>query len=101
ADPALAVARNNLAMRYVLEERRLDDALKLAREAVQAEPENASYHDTLAQVQAALGNYDDAIQSLTRAAELQPGQRKWRDNIEVIRQRQQQTTSETGKSGPA
>ncbi|NLX14846.1 MAG: hypothetical protein GXY44_14515, partial [Phycisphaerales bacterium] len=54
---------------------------------------------TLAQVQAALGNYDDAIQSLTRAAELQPGQRKWRDNIEVIRQRQQQTTSETAKTG--
>lgn len=101
SDPTLAVARNNLAMRYVLEERRLDDALKLAREAVQAEPENANYHDTLAQVQAALGNYDDAIQSLTRAAELQPGQRKWRDNIEVIRQRQQQTTSETAKSGPA
>jgi tetratricopeptide (TPR) repeat protein len=93
ADPAFAVAQNNLAMRYVLEERRLDEALKLAQAAVQAGPDNANYLDTLAQAQAALGNYDDAIQALTRAAELDPNQRKWRDNIEVIKQRQKQTSS--------
>ncbi len=93
ADPAFAVAQNNLAMRYVLEERRLDEALQLAQAAVEAGPDNANYLDTLAQAQAALGNYDEAIQTLTRASEVEPNQRKWRDNIVVIRQRQKQTGS--------
>ena len=86
-DPTLNVAKNNLAMRYVASEKNLDQALQLAQEITQADPNNANYHDTLGQVQAARGNLGAAIQALEKAAELQPRNREWTDRVELFKQK--------------
>src|SRR5262249_31117480 len=45
-------------------------ALEMASRACRAAPENASFHDTLAASQAALGHFDDAVATAERAAAL-------------------------------
>jgi len=87
-DPSLTAARNNLAMRYISENKNLNDALALAEQAVKEAPRNANCLDTLAQAQAALGNYDAAIQSLNTAVELEPDNPQWSEHIESFKQKQ-------------
>ena len=89
-DPSLTAARNNLAMRYITDNENLPEALELARQAADAAPTNANCHDTLAQAQAALGNYDAALQSLGTAASLEPENRQWTDRIELFKQKQRE-----------
>lgn len=86
-DPTLNVAKNNLAMRYVTDNKNLDQALQLAQEITQADPNNANYHDTLGQVHAARGDLDAAIQALEKAAQLQPRNREWTDRAELFKQK--------------
>lgn len=88
-DPSLTAARNNLAMRYISENKNLNDALALAEQAAKEAPRNANCLDTLSQAQAALGNYDAAIQSLNTAIELEPDNPQWRDHIESLKLKQQ------------
>lgn len=86
-DPTLTAARNNLAMRYVADNKNLPEALQLAQQAVKEAPQNANILDTLAQTQAALGDLDAAIQSLTKALELEPGNPQWSDRVEMYKQK--------------
>lgn len=92
-DPALTAARNNLAMRFVLDNKNLSEALQLAQQAVKDAPQSANCLDTLSQVQAALGDYDAAINSSTAASELDPENRQWRDQIERLKQKQRDASA--------
>jgi len=83
-DPNLDPAKNNLAMRYVTENKKLEEALKLAQEIVAAAPSNANYHDTLSQVYEKLGNLDGAIASAQEAARLQPRNPQWNSRVEQL-----------------
>ena len=66
-DPESALIMNNYA--YSLAERglQLDRSLVMAEKAVKAEPENASYLDTLGWVYFRLGRYDEAERFIARA----------------------------------
>jgi len=83
--PDMIAAKNNLAMRYIMDKRNLEEALKLAQEAAASAPNSANVQDTLAQAQAALGNHAAAIISLQKAAELEPDNREWSDRLELMR----------------
>lgn len=89
-DPGLAVAKNNLAMLLANRGEELDEAMRLAQEAVQAEPGNASFVDTLGSVCAARGDYDAAIEQLKRAVELEPREQQWRDRLADLEKRQRE-----------
>jgi len=76
-DPNKALSVNNLSMILVRRSGDLDEALQLANRAVKLMPGMATYHDTLAQVQAKRGEYDAAIQSIARAIKLQRNNLEW------------------------
>lgn len=97
-DPNLTPAKNNLAMRYVTENKKLEEALKLAQEIVAAAPSNANFHDTLSQVYEKLGNLDGAIQSAQEAAKLQPKNPQWNSRVEQLGLAKEQTNTEAPQS---
>ncbi len=80
-EPANLIAANNLAMVLASGDGNLDEALRLARSVVEAQPKAATFHDTLAFVQARRGDFAGAIASLRTAVELEPGSLAWRLNL--------------------
>ena len=69
ADPNNAGALNNYAYSLAEREARLDEALAMARQAVELHPASASFHDTLGWVHFKLGDYEAALRSLQEAAQ--------------------------------
>lgn len=59
-DPNNDVVLNNFAYFLSLQSKRLDEALEMSQRAVEAEPENAAYLDTLGWVHFKMGNYNEA-----------------------------------------
>ena len=57
------------------------DAVRIAREAVDAVPNSPNYLDTLAFAASKAGDADLAISSLQRAIELEPLNPKWKLNL--------------------
>ncbi|MCC6681747.1 MAG: tetratricopeptide repeat protein [Phycisphaeraceae bacterium] len=76
-DPKLVIADNNLAMVLLSRGENLDEATNLAKAAVDAEPRNAEYLDTLAQIHAKAGRFDVAIAAMKKAIEVDPGKGDW------------------------
>ncbi len=76
-DPKMVIADNNLAMVLLGRGESLEEATRLAQAATEAEPRNAEYLDTLAQVYAKAGRYDDAIAAMKKAIEVDPGKGDW------------------------
>lgn len=67
------VAQNNLAYRWSLDGRNLEEALDLIRNVVRAEPSHSAYLDTLGWVLYQLDRFEDAIPPLCQAVILEPG----------------------------
>ena len=65
--------KNQLAWFRARCHRKLDEALKLATEAVEGEPGNAAYIDTLAEVKFQLGQVDEAVAMERKALAADPG----------------------------
>jgi tetratricopeptide (TPR) repeat protein len=80
--PGSANDHNNLAWLAVNCGRDAEAALSHARRAVELKPRNAAYLDTLAEVQYHRGEYDEAIKTMKRCAELQPREVRHREQIE-------------------
>jgi tetratricopeptide (TPR) repeat protein len=80
--PNSANDHNNLAWLAVNCGRDADLALSHARRACELKRKNAAYLDTLAEVQFRRGEYDDAIKTMKRCVELQPNERRHREQIE-------------------
>lgn len=79
-DPMVA---NNLAWCCALNDRHLDEAIAWSRNAVRWEPDSAIYRDTLAELLARTGRFDEALQ-LERACVLDdPGQ--WHLHVQIKR----------------
>jgi tetratricopeptide (TPR) repeat protein len=64
--------KNDLAWLCARAGERLTEALKLAHEAVEAQPDNAAFLDTLAEACFRNGKVDEAIQYETRASRIEP-----------------------------
>jgi Flp pilus assembly protein TadD len=69
----------------------LDEAMEFAQLAVNAAPLNPSFLDTLAHVHAAQGDFDTAIEKLNRTVELDPDEPLWRQHLEEMRERKQES----------
>ncbi len=63
---------NDLGYLWADENRHLSRAMKMIRKAVEAEPDNGAYRDSLGWVLYRLGRYEEAIAELEKAAERQP-----------------------------
>jgi Flp pilus assembly protein TadD len=77
-DHGNAAAANNLAYLYAAQKTNLDEALRLARLAVQKQPDNASYADTLASVYSATNMYDSAVQVMRTVVKKNPQSTEYR-----------------------
>lgn len=62
-------AMNNYAYFLSVRNERLDDALELVETALQLEPENTSYLDTIGWIHYKLGNYENALEYTQQAAD--------------------------------
>ncbi len=72
ADAKLAGAWNNLAWLAAQQQKDLGPALEWARKAVELEPRNFGFLDTLAAVQLATGDAEAALRSIQQAQKLAP-----------------------------
>lgn len=68
--PSNAAAMNNVA--WLLSRSKKPGALDYAQKAVQLQPKQAALQDTLAEIYASLGKYDQAIEVQKHAVELEP-----------------------------
>jgi tetratricopeptide (TPR) repeat protein len=72
AFPESAAFMNQVAWLCAISHRRLDDAQRLAEQAVKRQPMQAAYIDTLAEVHFQLGDRDKAVELSQQAADLSP-----------------------------
>lgn len=72
-DPEDGAAKNNLAFVLALQNTNLAEALDLADEAIAAQPEVASFHDTRGWVLFKMGRKRQAVSALQSAISLSPG----------------------------
>ena len=70
--PNSALHHNNLAWMSARCGRRLKEALKYSQKAVELEPDNAGYIDTLGEVFFRLGQRDNAIEYARKCSEISP-----------------------------
>lgn len=83
-DPRAAVAANNLAWMYAESGEKLDDALRLARNAAEALPESADILDTLGWVYYKNNLADVAIGPLVRSVEKEPKNADYRFHLGLV-----------------
>lgn len=72
--PEAVEALNNLAYLYTEQNRKIPEALAMAKTAVRLEPQNASYIDTLGWAYYRAGDLEAALANLLKAAQIGPGQ---------------------------
>ncbi len=101
ADPKRAGGYNQFA--WLVGNTRKDsaEALKYALTAVQLSPDSAAYQDTLAHVYFHQGDYDSAVESQTRAAELEPRSGLIRKQLEVFRKKQREENQSAQQNAQA
>jgi tetratricopeptide (TPR) repeat protein len=71
-DPEHAQSLNYLAYMWAERGLHLEKALAMSRSALQIDPENGSYLDTLGWIYFQMGKFDDAYRELRKAAEVEP-----------------------------
>jgi tetratricopeptide (TPR) repeat protein len=69
--PENVSAQNDLGYLWADQGKHLDRALEMGRNAVEAEPDNAAYRDTLGWALYKLGRFDEAVVELQKAAEVE------------------------------
>ena len=70
--PGEAVVNNNYGYFCAVHDRELDAALTMSKQALDAEPDNAAYLDTLGWILYKMGRYDAALMKLHQAYQKQP-----------------------------
>ncbi|MBB6431410.1 tetratricopeptide repeat protein [Algisphaera agarilytica] len=83
-DESLAGASNNLAMLITDHGGDLNEAVELARRAVDQVPGEPNFHDTLAYVLHRAGRVEEAREAIKRAIELDPGNPLWRTRLNEL-----------------
>ena len=72
---------NSIAWELAINEFRLDDALDLAKKAVGLAPDDGNIWDTLGEVHARRGEYEEAVKAQSRAVELSPGSKEFEEKL--------------------
>jgi len=81
AFPNSAYHRNNVAWMSARTNRNLPTALRMAQRAVELQPKNASYIDTLAEVHFCLADFKKAIQLAQRCLESEPDNEHFQEQL--------------------
>ena len=79
--PNSPLNRNNYAWLLACAQRRLDTVLRHAEMAVQLQPQEHTYIDTLAESHFARGEFDEAIEVIQRSIALDPPRRYYRNQL--------------------
>jgi tetratricopeptide (TPR) repeat protein len=79
--PNSPVNRNNYAWLLACAQRRLDTVLRHAELAVQLQPQEHTYIDTLAEAHFVRGEFDKAIEAIERSIALDPPRRYYRNQL--------------------
>ena len=79
--PDDAGALNDLGYLWADQNKRLRRASRMIRQAVEAEPENAAYRDSLGWVLYRLGKFDEALKEQQKAVELSKTKDKQSDGV--------------------
>ncbi len=79
--PKSALYLNNLAWMYARCDEKMDKARELAERAVELEPRNATYIDTLAEVEFRRGNHRRAVELARRCIQLDPDHHHYRRQL--------------------
>ena len=78
----------------------LDEALELAKKAIDLAPDNGAYLDTLAHVYFARGDYANAVRYQSRAAEIEPHSGLIVKELKAFRAAMEQKRGGKASSGP-
>lgn len=65
----------------------LDAALSFSKKSIELRPDSGGFHDTLAHVYFARGDYENAVKTQTKAAQLEPHTRAITRQLEVFRKK--------------
>jgi len=85
--PASATAYNQFAWLVGNTEGDLEEALRYSKRSIELQPTYGGYYDTLAHVYFALGDYENAVKTQTKAAELEPHSGLIRKKLELFRKK--------------
>ncbi|MEK6776486.1 MAG: tetratricopeptide repeat protein [bacterium] len=75
---------NNLAYAYTESNEFLNEALKLSKDALKAEPQNAIFLDTLGWVYYKKGIFDQSVEYLRKALDMKPGEDSIRSHLVTV-----------------
>lgn len=89
--PGNPIALNNLGYFLVERNERLDEALGMIRQAVETEPNNSSYLDSLGWAYFKLGKLEEAEENLRKAARLDPTSATIHDHLGDVYQKRGKT----------
>ena len=78
--------------------RQLDAALAHARRAVELQPTNTASIDTLAEAHFQRGEFAEAIVAMARCAELEPNERRHKEQLERFRKAQENAATKGGRA---
>ncbi len=84
--PNDATALNNLAWMYSQCDRKLEEAMRLSRKAVELAPNSAIFLDTLAEIEYRSGLVDSALITMKDCVRLDPRERHYRENLTRFRE---------------
>jgi len=83
-DSTSAMAYNNIAWFYCLQNKNLDEALNYIQKALELENKEAEYWDTLAEVYYLQKKYDLALEAINKARKLDPNSIYFKEQLEKI-----------------
>jgi len=90
-------ALNELAWFLATHDRELEDALRLAKAAIAARPQDSNLYDTLAETEYRSGSLNRAIEAMTRAVKYSGGAQRYADRL---RRWERERSALEGKSTP-
>jgi len=99
-NPSTALAYNQFAWLIGNTEGDLDLALRYSKLSIELSPQNGAFYDTLAHVYFAKGDYENAVQMQTRAAELEPHSGLIQRQLKFFREKLQQRKQKEGPKSP-
>ncbi len=89
-DPEAPSGYNQLAWLVGNTEGDMDEALRYSQKSIELSPKSGGYYDTLAHVHFAMGQYEKAVETQTKAAELEPHSGVIRRKLEEFRKKREE-----------
>jgi tetratricopeptide (TPR) repeat protein len=96
--PDSATPYNQFAWLVANTEGDLDVALKYSLKSIQLSPTSGGFHDTLAHVYYARGDYENAVKTQTKAAQMEPHTKMIARQLEVFRKKLEETKKKDGET---